>query len=284
MTLVFVHGGVSGLPKNPPEIGHALAGTADLSAVDAVERAVTALEDDPSLNAGFGAVLNRTGEVELDAGIALGSSGEVGAVACVDVKNPIRLARIVLEDTPHVLLAGKGAQQLAREHGLPELGDSTPEQRDRWAAALAAGEFVTGNYGQPEHVDTVGAVAVDATGNVAAGSSTGGVFGKLPGRVGDSPIFGAGFYASPRVAVVGTGVGEVYLENLACLRVAELVEQGTAVQKACERVVARLARTRAAAAGLVAVDSDGRLGAAYCGGSWGVWGPQGSIIPRRVEI
>lgn len=284
MTLVFVHGGVSGLPKDPPEIGHALSGTAGLSAADAVERAVTALEDDPSLNAGFGAVLNRVGEVELDAGIAIGSSGEVGAVACVDVVNPIRLARIVLDETPHVLLAGKGAQQLAREHGLQVLGDSTPEQRERWAAALAAGEFAAGNYGQPEHVDTVGAVAVDAAGAVAAGSSTGGVFGKLPGRVGDSPVFGAGFYASPRVAAVGTGVGEVFLENLACLRVAELVEQGSGVQDACERVVARLARTRAAAAGLLAVDSLGRLGAAYCGGSWGVWGPEGPVTPTKVEV
>ena len=284
MTLVFVHGGVSGLPKTPPDIAHALSGTSGLSAVDAVERAVVALEDDPSLNAGFGAVLNRRGEVELDAGIAIGSTQQVGAVACVNSKNPIRLARIVLEATPHVLLAGPGARELAREHGLPELGDSTPEQRERWAAALASGELAQGNYGQPEHVDTVGAVAVDATGQVAAGSSTGGVFGKLPGRVGDSPIFGAGFYASRRVAAIGTGVGEVFLENLTCLRVAELVERGSNVQEACEEVVLRLARTKAAAAGVLAVDSDGRLGAAYCGGSWGVWGPEGPVTPRRIEI
>jgi len=283
MTLVYVHGGVSGLPKTPADIAHALSGCAELPPLEAVERAVTALEDDPALNAGYGAVLNRAGEVELDAGIAQGSSGEVGAVACVNVKNPIRLARVVLETTPHLLLAGRGAEQLAEERGLARLEDTTSEQRRRWSAARDAGELVPGAYAQPEHVDTVGAVAVDKTGHVSAGSSTGGVFGKLPGRVGDSPVFGAGFYASPLVAVVGTGVGEVFLQNLACLRVAQLTEDGASVQKACESIVAKLASTGAAAAGLLAVDSEGHLGAAYCGGSWGVWGPDGQVTAAKVR-
>ncbi len=279
-----MHGGVAGLPKPLPDLGAALEAGAEPGALDAVVRAIEALEDDPSLNAGYGAVLDRAGGVDLDAGIAQGSSRAAGAVACVRVRHPIALARVVLEHTPHVLITGAGAAALAAEHGLEELGDTTPEQRARWAEAHERGELTTPGYGQAGHVDTVGAVALDDDGELAAGSSTGGVFGMLPGRVGDAPVFGAGFYASSQVAVVGTGVGEVFLEELACLRVADLVEKGEDVQQACRLVVERLTGTgtRTTAAGLLALDAGGRVGAAYCGGSWGVWGPDGPLLPERV--
>ncbi|MDQ3951821.1 MAG: isoaspartyl peptidase/L-asparaginase, partial [Actinomycetota bacterium] len=131
-------------------------------------------------------------------------------------------------------------------------------------------------------VDTVGAVALDGAGALAAGSSTGGVFGKMPGRMGDSAIFGAGHYASKVVAVVGTGVGEMFLETLACARAAMLIEAGVHPQSACEDVVSLLAERAPLPAGLLALDRAGRHGAAYRGGSWDVEGPDGPVEAARL--
>ena len=283
MNAVFVHGGVSGLVKDPPSLARSIAAArAVSSATDAVEEAVVVCEDDPLLNAGYGSVLTIDGTIEMDAGFADGSTGNCGAVANVTVTNPIRLARRVMERTPHVLLAGAGAMALGSDMSL--LHDTTPEQRRRWAAAKEAGTLAPSRYGAPEHVDTVGAVALDDDGRLAAGSSTGGVFGKLPGRVGDAPIFGAGVYASQTVAVVGTGVGELFLETLACLRVALLVEeQGAHPQEACERVITWVGRRRPVSAGLLALDATGRVGAAFRGGSLAVEGLDGPLEPVRLD-
>jgi beta-aspartyl-peptidase (threonine type) len=280
---VFVHGGVSGLEKELPSLGDSVMAALDAAAaLDAVEAAVVTLEDNPLLNAGYGSVLTIDGTIEMDAGVADGATGACGAVANVTVTHPIRLARRVLEQTPHVLLAGAGAMALGDD--MPMLDDTTPEQRRRWEAAKRAGTLAPSRYGAPEHVDTVGAVALDAQGRLAAGSSTGGVFGKLPGRVGDAPIFGAGLYASESVAVVGTGVGELFLETLACLRVALLVEDEDAdPQDACERVIRWLGRRRSVSAGLLALDRSGRVGAAFRGGSLAVEGPQGPLEAVRLE-
>jgi L-asparaginase / beta-aspartyl-peptidase len=280
---VYVHGGVSGLEKATlPSLAHALTHALDAaSAIDAVENAVVALEDDPALNAGFGSVLTIDGTVEMDAGIADGSTGACGAVANVTVANPVRLARRVMEETPHLLVAGAGAMALGSD--LPVLDDTTVDQRARWEAARAEGTLGTAHFGAPEHVDTVGAVALDASGRLAAASSTGGVFGKLPGRIGDAPVFGAGLYASRGVAVVGTGVGELFLETLACLRVGLLVDEGTHPQEACERVVEWTGARRLASAGLLAVDASGRVGAAFRGGSLAVEGAAGPIEAVRLS-
>jgi isoaspartyl peptidase/L-asparaginase-like protein (Ntn-hydrolase superfamily) len=125
---------------------------------------------------------------------------------------------------------------------------------------------------------------LDADGRLAAGSSTGGVFGKLSGRVGDAPIFGAGLYASESVAVVGTGVGELFLETLACLRVALLVEdEGALPQDACERVIKWVGERRSVSAGLLALDRSGRVGAAFRGGSLAVEGPDGPVEAVRLD-
>ncbi|MEA2461639.1 MAG: L-asparaginase / beta-aspartyl-peptidase [Actinomycetota bacterium] len=247
---------------------------------DLVELAVRILEDDPRLNAGFGAVLNVMGELELDAGIVDGATGRVAGVANVTVRHPISLARLVMETTPHVLVTGRGAEDLgtAMEH----LSSSTPEQHEKWEAARRAGKLDPSRYGAPEFVDTVGAVALDDHGNLAAGSSTGGVFGKLRGRVGDAPIFGAGIYADHKVAVVGSGVGELFLINLACARVAREVERGASPQEACEDVVAFLGTREKTSAALLALDRNGDSGAAYRGGSWSVAGPQGVIEAVRL--
>jgi beta-aspartyl-peptidase (threonine type) len=280
---VFVHGGVSGLEKpTKPSLAYALEHSVrSATAVDAVEAAVVALEDDPQLNAGYGAVLTRDGTIELDAGIADGSTGDSGAVANVSVANPVRLARVVMHETPHLLVAGPGAMALAG--GLPALEQTTDAQRERWEKARAAGTLEPSSFGAPEHVDTVGAVALDSDGRLAAASSTGGVFGKLRGRIGDAPIFGAGLYASRNVAVVGTGVGELFLETLASLRVGMLVEEGIHPQEACERVVHWVGARRPVSAGLLALDAAGRAGAAFRGGSLAIEGPGGPVEAVRLD-
>lgn len=278
---VYVHGGVSGTAKPQlPSLAHARAeAVAAASSLDAVELAVNALEDDPSLNAGWGAVLNQKGRIELDAGIADGR--RTAGVLTVTVRHPISLARRVLETTPHVLLTGAGAMALA---GDMELLDGTTErQRRRFARAEREGRLDPASYGEPELVDTVGAVALDSSGRLAAGSSTGGVFGKLVGRVGDSPIFGAGHYASKGAAVIGTGVGELFLEALASARAGYLIEEGSHPQEACERVVEWLGSRSRVSAGLLALDASGRAGAAYRGGSWAVEGPGGPLTPVRLD-
>lgn len=255
------------------------------SALDQVEGAIHVLEDHPDLNAGYGAVLNQAGDIELDAGIADGATGRMGGVANVRVRHPISLARRVMEETPHVLLTGPGAVEFGRTE--EQLGDTTPEQRRRWQLARDDGALGLRYYGDPARVDTVGAVALDEDGRLAAGSSTGGVFGKLPGRVGDAPIFGAGMYADEMVAVVGTGVGELFLAGLAAMRVARHVSGGASPQAACELVIAELADILITgldrpSAGLLALDARGRMGAAYRGGSWPVEGPDGPVAAVRV--
>ncbi len=260
------------------------AGRESSSALSAVEAAITRLEDDPELNAGYGAVLNANGDLELDAGIADGSTGALGAVAAVAVRNPISLARAVLEHTPHVLMAGEGAGRLARELGLDPLEDTTASQRARWLESLTQESLGGTGFGAPEQVDTVGAVVLDERGRLCAGSSTGGVAGQLPGRVGDSPVFGAGFYASKGAAVTGTGVGELFVETLASLRAGRLIETGADPQEACEAIIELLGRRRGdAAAGLLALDGDGRVGAAFRGASWSVAGPEGVVDAVRME-
>jgi beta-aspartyl-peptidase (threonine type) len=282
MALVFVHGGVSGVERDRPSLAKAVAaGIGARSAVDAVEDAVVVMEDDPALNAGFGSVLNRDGRVELDAGLADGAGGRFGGVAATTVQNPIRLARRVLEDTPHVLVAGAGADALGKD--MPMIPGTTATQLQRWEDARAAGRLNRHDYAAPEHVDTVGAVALDDDGKLAAGSSTGGVFGQLPGRVGDSPIFGAGVYASPAAAVVGTGVGELFLRSLASARACRLIEEGAEPQRACELVLAELGEIARLSAGLLALDRKGRVGAACRGASWAVEGPAGVVTPVFVD-
>ena len=281
MAALYVHGGVSGTPKEHVDLSAAVAaGIGSGSALDMVEAAVRVLEDDPRLNAGFGAVLDMTGAVSLDAGIADGATGSVGAVAGVRVANPITLARRVLERTPHALMISEGAEELGGD--LPRV-EIAPNRLREWETARAEGKLDLDRYGHPEKVDTVGAVALDQEGNLAAGSSTGGVFGKLPGRVGDSPIFGAGFYASREAAVIGTGVGELFIETLASARAGRLIEDGVAPQEACERVIEFLGNRAQTSAGLLALDANGNVGTAFRGGTLSIYGPEGRVEPRQLD-
>jgi beta-aspartyl-peptidase (threonine type) len=227
---------------------------AGAAAFDVVEAAVCALEDEPLFNAGRGAVLDARGDITLDASI-MASDGRCGAVACAKTpRNPIRLARAVAERSPHVLLVGNGADAFAQEVGV-ELATSawfeTAERRAQWAA------WVEGQRAPREDVyGTVGAVAVDARGDLAAATSTGGTVGKRPGRVGDSPIVGAGTWADRRVAVGCTGQGEAFLRARAAGRVAALVElAGLSLAEAAARVIAEVQGQ----GGLIAVDAEGRV-------------------------
>ena len=212
------------------------------SALDAVQAAVVALEDEPLFNAGRGAVLNAAGEAEHDAAVMDGDGPRAGGVAAIrGVRNPIVLARAVMDRTPHVLMAGSGAEALADREGVERVDPEwhvTERRRQQWGGR-----------------DTVGAVAIDAAGHLAAATSTGGVWDKLPGRIGDSPIPGAGLYADDSTcAVSATGTGEAILRAVASHRVAALVEFGGLP---LDEAVARCMREVRDEVGLIAVDPTG---------------------------
>src|SRR5438552_3963950 len=237
---VAVHGGAGTRPDADPAPyleGTRRAAEAGLrvllqggSALDAAQAAAVVLEDDPSFNAGTGACLTAAGDVELDASCMDGSTLRAGAVACVKtMKNPILAARRVCDDTPHVLLCGPGAEAFARECGIPEYPNEllvTPRQRARWQELHALARKQGADQVRAGKIGTVGAVAVDAKGHVAACTSTGGTPYKRPGRLGDTPIIGAATYADDHdAAASSTGLGEaivkVSMARAACFRIRE---------------------------------------------------------------
>jgi L-asparaginase / beta-aspartyl-peptidase len=229
------------------------------SALDAVEKAVVALEDDPQFNAGFGSCLNADGEVEMDASIMSGADLRVGAVALVrDVRNPVRLARAVMERTPHVFLAGEGARRLAVEAGLALVEPRalvTERMLVRWREAREKPLSPAGG--------TVGAAAIDGAGHVAAATSTGGMLMKRAGRIGDSPLPGCGTYADDVAgAASATGHGEAIIRVLLSRVACERLRAGDDPDVAARAGIAELARVRGEG-GIVLVDKHGRLGAAF---------------------
>ena len=226
-------------------------------AIDAVEAAVRVLEEDPCYNAGRGSVLTVTGCIELDAAIMDGSTRAAGAVAGLrTTRAPISLARKLLEEGPHVFLSGKGADEFARDHELEQVANSwfeIPERRRQLEELLAEGGFDDEiKYG------TVGAVAVDVEGHVAVATSTGGLTAKRWGRVGDSPLIGAGTYADDRSAAVSaTGSGEYFIRAVAAHQLAERVRLGgQSLQEALDAVLADVA-SLGGMGGLIAVAPDG---------------------------
>ena len=237
------------------------------SALDAAQAAALVLEDDPFFNAGTGAALTSTGEVELDASCMDGTTLRAGAVACVKtIKNPILAARRVCDDTPHVLMCGAGAEAFARECGIAEIPNSllvTEKQRARWKE-LHEQALKEGADSVRRKIGTIGAVAVDARGGVAACTSTGGTMYKRPGRVGDTPIIGAGTYADDKEAAASsTGLGEAILKvsmaRAACVRVRE----GASPREAAAQAVGLLRERAQGEGGIIIAGPDGRLGWAY---------------------
>ena len=227
------------------------------SALDAVEAAVRVLEEDPCFNAGRGSVLTASGCIELDAAIMDGRDRRAGAVAGLrTTRAPISLARRLLDEGPHVFLSGKGADDFARSHGLEQVDNSwfeIPERRRQLEELLGEGGFDDEvKYG------TVGAVAVDVDGHVAVATSTGGLTAKRWGRVGDSPLIGAGTYADDRAAAVSaTGSGEYFVRAVAAHQLAERVRLGgQSLQRALDAVLADVA-SLGGKGGLIAVAPDG---------------------------
>jgi beta-aspartyl-peptidase (threonine type) len=238
------------------------------TALDAVCATVVKLEDDPIFNAGTGAVLNFDGFCELDASVMVSRESRVGAVAALQrVKNPILVARKVMEETDHVMLAGEGAQRFARVMGFGDHDPVTEARKADWAGKRARVGEVIGKHNlrmrgflqdHPEYAGgTVGAVAVDEDGVLAAATSTGGVTLKLVGRVGDSPIAGAGNYASRYVAASATGTGEYVIRALAARSISDAMERGASVEKAVADVLDRMQRDFDADVGMIAVDASG---------------------------
>lgn len=272
MNIILVHGSVE-TSCAPPYLASlrqaALAGYRNFESglLDAVEKAIMHLEDDPLFNAGYGSVLNLDGEVEMDAAVMDGASGRCGAVAAIqNVKNPICVARKVMEETSHVLLAGQGATRFARSKGFPPFDPVTNQQRASWEKAMAARERgenleVSAFTGLPKSCDTTGCVALQ-NGCAAAASSTGGSFLKLPGRVGDTPIIGGGIYASPKGAVVCTGLGEAFIRHQTAAWVLNLVAQGVNITLAARAAILQLEAEKAVG-GILAIDTMGNVAAVH---------------------
>jgi beta-aspartyl-peptidase (threonine type) len=263
--------------------GHTVLQRAHGTSLDAVETAIRVLEDDPWFNAGKGAVFTHEGRNELDASIMEGGMKRAGAVASVTVvKNPISAARAVMEKSKHVLLVADGAEVFAREAGLEivdpayfytearwqELQNDLRRERDAAAEKKAdpkakpgADGAADGPLASSHEWSTVGAVAIDSAGNLAAGTSTGGMSNKRHGRVGDSPIIGAGTYADNRACAVScTGHGEFFIRYAAAHDIAALMEyKGMAVQEAADEVIIRKLKNAGGAGAAIALDARGNF-------------------------
>ena len=224
-------------------------------ALDVVEYAVAQMESSGLYVAGRGSAPNSAGYVELDASIMDGPVSAAGAVSCIrDVVNPVSVARRVMEATPHVMLAGAGALAFARAQGFEEVGE--PRKYYMLPIGVNEDEIADKSHG------TVGAVALDTNGELAAATSTGGTFGKLEGRVGDTPIIGAGTWADSDVAISCTGTGEYFIRTGAALAVSWKVKAGASLRRAIDEVLADI-RHLGGDGGIIAVDSTGRIETIY---------------------
>lgn len=229
---------------------------------DAAIAAVKILEDSPLFNAGKGAVFNRDGEVELDAGVMDGASRRAGSVAGLKhVKNPIELARLVMDKSPHVMLIGPGAEEFALDQGMTLVPNSyfhTEKRREQLERALKGDRMAAIKL---NYFGTVGAVTRDKQGNLFAATSTGGMTGKIPGRVGDSPHIGAGTYANNETcAVSATGHGEFFIRSVVAYDIHALMDyKEMSLDKAVNEVVQRKLKVMKAEGGVIAIDSDGHI-------------------------
>ncbi|WP_395740541.1 isoaspartyl peptidase/L-asparaginase family protein [Prosthecobacter sp.] len=235
------------------------------TSLDAVQAAIILLEDSPLFNAGRGSALTSAGTVEMDASIMDGQKHAAGAAAGVtSVRNPILLARLIMERTPHVLLAGQGAEAFAREHQLqfePAEYFITPEQQERLRKAKKAQASATPLSDLTLRMGTVGAVALDKSGHLAAGTSTGGTMNKRLGRIGDSPIIGAGTYAEDGVCAVScTGHGESFIRSVVAYDVAAHMKYARSdVATASRRIIHEVLPKHEGKGGLIALDAAGNI-------------------------
>jgi beta-aspartyl-peptidase (threonine type) len=296
------HAAVVAAVRRAAEVGRDRL-AAGAAALDVVVAVVRVLEDDPELNAGTGSALTRDGTVEVDAAVMDGATRRIGAVAAVpDLADPIRLARAVLDDGEHVLLAGPAAWRFARERGFepaPAGALITARARERWhdAHARRAQPAPDGSPGlavigkdapassPPVERDggTVGAVAIDRDGRLAAATSTGGITYKRSGRVGDSPVPGAGTWADADAAISATGDGEHILRVALARGIAARVAAGQPLDAAIRAGLAELVTIAPGAdAGAIAIDRAGRLAAATTTGSMPIAWAQGDALDAWI--
>jgi beta-aspartyl-peptidase (threonine type) len=289
--VLAIHGGAGVVPKEKmtPELEKKYRADLELAlrqgykalqrdggtSVDAVEAAVKVLEDSPRFNAGKGAVFTHDGRNELDAAIMEGKTKRAGAVAGLTIiKNPISAARAVMEKSPHVLLVGRGADLFATEQGLEVVDPSYFWTRERWLELQEAlrqekqDRARPGSSGArvvPRDLGTVGAVALDRHGTLAAATSTGGLTNKRFGRVGDSPLIGAGTYAdNGACAVSATGHGEIFIRYTVAHEIACRIKYGKlAVQEAADAVVGDLPKEPGGVGGVICLDAKGQLAMSF---------------------
>ena len=316
---LLVHGGAWAIPedaaaaheagvRNALDAGHAILSRGG-TALDAVEAAVTVLEDDPTFDAGRGSFLTSDGRVQLDALLMDGGRMKAGGVACVErLRNPIQAARLVLEESPHVYFVGSGAEQFAFAHGMKLIDNADlvldrererlAQAKTREAAGLADATFsgheddkspetayapsdalaLLQNQNGPEGHDTVGAVALDTRGNLAAATSTGGTLNKTPGRVGDSSLIGCGCYADNLSAAVSlTGWGEPIMKLVLGKWATDRVAAGTAPEIAAREAISYLYNRLGGHGGIILLGPDGRFGFAHNtpAMAWGLATPAG---------
>ncbi|XP_042189415.1 isoaspartyl peptidase/L-asparaginase [Callorhinchus milii] len=275
--IIVIHGGAWAIPerlvegsmtgvKRAAREGFALL-ESGASAVDAVEAAVRILEDDPVFDAGHGAVLNADGDVELDAIIMDGKTLAAGAICCVkNVSNPVTLARSVMEKTDHVMLSGAGANQFAASLGIEEVSTEelvTQHAREEWGQYKYS-DAVSNLFNMEAAHDTVGAVAIDAEGNLACATSTGGITNKMVGRVGDTPVIGSGGYADNQVGAVSTtGHGESILKVTLARLIIYHMEQGASPGKAADKALLHMQERVAGCGGAIVISAQGEWTAKF---------------------
>jgi L-asparaginase / beta-aspartyl-peptidase len=274
----LIHGGAWAIPDEAVDdhlrgVRAALAkGWAALerggSAIDAVEESVAAMEDDLTFDAGRGSFLTSDGTVQLDALMMDGANLRAGGVGCVErIKNPIRAARKVLSESPHVYFVGEGAERFAAQHGI-QLCENSELVIPREVERLKNAPPKQG-IGEPDPTfmdshDTVGAVALDAAGNIAAATSTGGTLNKTPGRVGDSSLIGCGCYADNQTAAAScTGWGEPIMKLVLAKHAADQVGSGKSPESAAQAAIAYLQSRLHGHGGMILLDAQGRVGIAH---------------------
>ncbi|MGC2109532.1 MAG: isoaspartyl peptidase/L-asparaginase [Candidatus Korobacteraceae bacterium] len=277
--VILVHGGAWAIPNDmiaPHQRGVETAAAAGWqilqdggSSLDAVEAAVVVMEDDITFDAGRGSFLNMDGRVQLDALIMDGATLRAGGVGCVEhIRNPIRAAKKILTESPHVYFVGTGAERFAQEHGIELCANEDliiEREVERLREAKRQGYLkMPDEFGPMRSHDTVGAVALDATGNIAAATSTGGTLNKAPGRVGDSSLIGCGCYADNRSAAVSTtGWGEPMMKLVLSKWAADRVENGQAPQEVVQQALYYLKARLKGHGGMIVVDTRGRIGMAH---------------------
>lgn len=284
MYAIVIHGGAGRRPSGEEQrlidgmrtaAGRAIELlVAGAPALDAVVAAVTALEDNPLFNAGTGGCLNVDGDLEMDAAVMVGTGLRCGGVAGLRrIRNPVQVARAVMEQTDHVLLGGDGAQRFAHAAGFDDYDPITEDARKTRVNALRQLRDIESRRfsGLRKTLDaypqlkpgTVGAAALDSSGGLAAAASTGGMSLKMAGRIGDTAIAGAGNYATPFGAASATGHGEIIQRCLATKTLCDLMESGQSAQRAIDTAMARIVAEFGNDVGLIAVDTNGTVGIAH---------------------